>query len=57
MIDGRLYFLMQAKVEPGNVNKYQISPTIQATKSNFTRAHGGKTPLFFDYFKLQVESD
>ena len=51
MIDGRLYFLMQAKVEPGNVNKYQISPTIQATKSNFTRAHGGKTPLFFDYFK------
>ena len=51
MIDGKLYFLMQAKVEPGNVNKYQISPTIQATKSNFTRAHGGKTPLFFEYFK------
>lgn len=51
VIDGMLYFLMQAKVEPGNINKYQISPTIQATKSNFTRAHGGKTPLFFEYFK------
>lgn len=40
--NGVLNFLMQAKIEPGNVNCVQISPTIQATKSNFTRAHGGK---------------
>lgn len=49
-IDGVLNFLMQAKIEPGNVNCVQISPTIQATKSNFTRAHGGKLPAYFEYF-------
>lgn len=49
-IDGILYFLMQAKIEPGNVNKVQISPTIQATKSNFTQAHGGRKPAYLDYF-------
>ena len=50
-IEGVLYFLMQAKIEPGNINCVQISPTIQATKSNFTRAHGGKLPMYFDYFE------
>lgn len=50
-IDGVMHFLMQAKVEPGNVNCVQISPTIQATKSNFKRAHGGKTPHYFSYFQ------
>ena len=48
--DGVLYFLMQAKIEPGNVNKIQISPTIQATKSNFMQAHGGKVPAYLEYF-------
>ncbi len=47
-IEGVLHFLMQAKIEPGNVNCVQISPTIQATKSNFTRAHGGKLPTYFE---------
>ncbi len=50
IIDGVLYFLMQAKIEPGNINKIQISPTIQATKSNFMQAHGGKVPAYLDYF-------
>ena len=50
-IKGVLHFLMQAKIEPGNVNCVQISPTIQATKSNFTRAHGGRMPEYFDYFE------
>ncbi len=49
-IDGILHFLMQAKIEPGNLNKIQISPTIQATKSNFTQKHGGKRPLYYEYF-------
>lgn len=49
-INGQLNFLMQAKIEPGNVNKIQISPTIQATKSNFTRMHGGNTPDYLEYF-------
>lgn len=51
IIDGELNFLMQAKIEPGNVNCVQISPTIQATKSNFTRAHGGNLPTYFEYFE------
>ena len=50
VINGVLYFLMQAKIEPGNINKIQISPTIQATKSNFMQAHGGKVPAYLDYF-------
>lgn len=50
-IDGVMHFLMQAKIEPGNVNKIQISPTIQATKSNFTQKHGGAKPPYLEYFQ------
>ena len=49
-IDGVMHFLMQAKIEPGNVNCVQISPTIQATLSNFTRKHGGVSPPYLEYF-------
>ncbi len=49
-INGVWHYLMQAKVEPGNINGVQISPTLQATKSNFTRKHGGSKPLFLEYF-------
>ncbi len=48
--DGVLYFLMQAKIEPGNVNCVQISPTLQATKSNYRRVHNGKSPCYLEYF-------
>ena len=33
-----LHFLLQAKIEPGNLNVIQLSPTLQATRSNYTRA-------------------
>lgn len=49
-INGTLYFLMQAKIEPGNVNCVQISPTLQATKSNYTQVHKGKKPAYLDFF-------
>ncbi len=49
-IDGEMQYLMQYKIEPGNINKIQISPTIQATKSNFTQRHGGRKPAYLDYF-------
>ena len=49
-IDGVLYFLMQAKAEPGNINTYQLSPTVQATRSNYTLAHGGKKTIYLEYF-------
>ncbi|OXM45203.1 NDP-hexose 2,3-dehydratase family protein [Amycolatopsis alba] len=47
---GVLHFLMQAKVEPGNHNGLQLSPTVQATRSNYTRAHHGKPVPYLDYF-------
>lgn len=48
--NGILYFLVQAKIEPGNVNNVQLSPTVQATKSNYTQVHGGKRPTYLEYF-------
>ena len=44
-------YLLQAKAEPGNINKIQISPTVQATKSNYSRVHGGKKIPYLKYFK------
>lgn len=49
-ISGEMHYLMQYKIEPGNINKIQISPTIQATKSNFTQKHGGRKPVYLEYF-------
>lgn len=48
--DGILYFLLQAKIEPGNVNCVQLSPTLQATKSNYKQIHQGKCPNYLEYF-------
>ncbi|MDT0644242.1 NDP-hexose 2,3-dehydratase family protein [Zunongwangia sp. F363] len=50
-INGVLHFLMQAKIEPGNINYVQLSPTLQATKSNYSRVHKGNAPAYLDYFK------
>lgn len=48
--NGVMHFLMQAKIEPGNLNVVQLSPTLQATRSNYTRVHGGKSPNYLEYF-------
>lgn len=48
--NGVLHFLLQGKIEPGNVNYVQLSPTLQATKSNYTQVHKGKSPLYLEYF-------
>lgn len=48
--DGVLHCLMQAKMEPGNPNLLQLSPTVQATFSNYTRVHGGSPVRYLDYF-------
>lgn len=48
--NGVMHFLMQAKIEPGNLNIVQLSPTLQATRSNYTRVHGGKSPTYLEYF-------
>ena len=39
-------YLLQAKLEPGNINHLQLSPTVQATESNYKRVHGEKKPNF-----------
>ena len=51
----KLHFLMQAKIEPGNLNIVQLSPTLQATRSNYTRVHGGKSPNYLEYFNGEKE--
>lgn len=49
--NGVLHFLMQAKIEPGNINLVQLSPTLQATRSNYMQIHKGKKPLYLEYFR------
>ncbi|MFF4349413.1 NDP-hexose 2,3-dehydratase family protein [Streptomyces sp. NPDC001530] len=49
--DGVLHFLMQAKMEPGNINGLQLSPTVQATRSNFTRVHRGASVPYVEFFQ------
>ncbi len=48
--DGVPHLLMQAKFEPGNVSVLQLSPTVQATRSNFTGVHGGRRTPYVEYF-------
>ncbi|AUS82049.1 NDP-hexose 2,3-dehydratase [Actinoalloteichus sp. AHMU CJ021] len=48
--DGVLHCLMQAKMEPGNCNGAQLSPTVQATKSNYTKVHQGASVPYLEYF-------
>ena len=49
-INGVLHFLVQAKIEPGNVNVIQLCPTVQATRSNFKRVHKGGSVPYLNYF-------
>ncbi|WP_306368851.1 NDP-hexose 2,3-dehydratase family protein [Nocardiopsis sp. CC223A] len=48
--DGVLHFLVQAKMEPGNPGVVQLSPTVQATRSNYTRAHRGRPVRHIEHF-------
>ncbi|MGC5011902.1 NDP-hexose 2,3-dehydratase family protein [Streptosporangium sp. DT93] len=49
-IDGVVHFLMQAKMEPGNINSVQLSPTVQATHSNYVGVHRGAGVPYLEYF-------
>jgi len=48
--DGVPHCLLQAKMEPGNVNGLQLSPTVQATRSNISKIHGGRDVPYLQYF-------
>lgn len=50
-INGVMHYLLFAKSEPGSIINPQLSPTLQATDSNLKLAHGGKKPLFAEYFE------
>jgi dTDP-4-dehydro-6-deoxy-alpha-D-glucopyranose 2,3-dehydratase len=49
-IGGVLHCLMQAKMEPGNFPELQLSPTVQATRSNYTRVHKGSSIPYLEFF-------
>ncbi|MEU4584492.1 NDP-hexose 2,3-dehydratase family protein [Kitasatospora aureofaciens] len=48
--DGVPHCLLQAKMEPGNAVLVQLSPTVQATRSNYTGVHGGRPVPYLEYF-------
>lgn len=50
IVNDRVYCLLQAKMEPGNVNMLQLSPTVQATRSNYTRVHKGNAVPYLEQF-------
>jgi dTDP-4-dehydro-6-deoxy-alpha-D-glucopyranose 2,3-dehydratase len=56
VIDGERKYLMQAKMEPGNINTLQLSPTVQATESNYKRVHKGNKTIYLEYFLGQLDS-
>ena len=49
--NGVRHYLIDAKAEPGNIHKLQLSPTLQSTFSNLKQVHGGKKPKFAEYFE------
>lgn len=55
-IDGVICFLLQAKIEPGNVNHVQLSPTLQATRSNYSQVHKGRKPQYLEFFQNAKKS-
>jgi oxidase EvaA len=49
--DGIPHYLCEAKMEPGNYGKVQLSPTLQATFTNIKKVHKGREPHFVDFFE------
>jgi oxidase EvaA len=45
------HYLLEAKAEPGNYQRLQLSPTLQATFSNLRQAHQGRRPHFAELFE------
>ena len=49
-INGAPHYLINAKFEPGNYKLIQLSPTLQSTFSNISRAHKGVETRLLKYF-------
>jgi oxidase EvaA len=52
IIDNKIFFLIQAKFEPGNIFNIQISPTVQSTFSNIK--YNSKKTKFLNYFQSNL---
>ena len=52
--NGLPHYLVEAKFEPGNYNQYQLSPTLQATFSNLSKAHGEENLIIMSYLKITM---
>lgn len=44
-------WLLQAKTEPGNMRGTEFAPSLQATRSNYMRLHGGRPTRFLELFR------
>tara|TARA_B100000700_G_scaffold318305_1_gene411239 strand:+ start:137 stop:1537 length:1401 start_codon:yes stop_codon:yes gene_type:complete len=55
--NNRIEFLVKLKIEPGNINYIQLSPTIQATKSNYEKVHKGKSVQFIELINNEKNKD
>jgi len=51
-IGKQIFFLIQAKFEPGNIFNIQISPTVQSTFSNIK--YNSKKTKFLNYFQANL---
>ena len=56
-INGTPHYLINAKFEPGNYRLIQLSPTLQATFSNISKAHEGNAPRYLKYFTQPKKND
>jgi len=48
--NGVTHYLFYAKFEPGNIDTVQISPALQVSEGNLSRAHKGTRPRLAEYF-------
>jgi oxidase EvaA len=48
--NGIPHYLVDAKFEPGNYGKIQLSPTLQCTYDNLNKLHNGRRPKYAEYF-------
>ena len=53
--DSTIKFAIQMKVEPGNKGPTQLSPTVQATRSNQRGLHGGKKVKYIELFYEKIK--
>ena len=52
--NGLPHYLVEAKFEPGNYNQYQLSPTLQATFSNLSKAMEEENLIIMSYLKITM---